>query len=929
MPLNNTIDEMDSKERLKQEVAARQQRLAEQRQQAQQIFTQQFGEYLDERMGKTQAQPVANEPVPPMRREVQPPVSAPQPGVAEDVPVWENDWRRDPWPNNTPPMPYGDTAHADNFQGVYGDQIPSSQRNGTSDISPLGYADKAHGEDFKSVYPEVDDEFDDSDLDWSQTALASELAPEPEPEEEYVEPVHTPIEVRSEEERSKLQQDLQNLSANTKVGPDYTPIQPNPPFPEKKGTDYSEYFSKLERDHNLPYGYLNRLAEIESGGRPDAANPNSSARGMFQFMPKTAAQYGLKDANNPVEAGSAAARLAQDNANTLRQLIGREPTAEELYLAHQQGATGAAALINNPDARAIDVVKPSHITGNGGNEFMTSREFMQKWAGKYGGYNENPYNLPPDNRLRDEHGNPLPENNEGRGPDPVQQATNAGMPEATSRFMASGNIPWDGNGRATIDSANMGLDFSTGFIHKDRSTSDLGALFQGLLTGGIAALIAKAAGGDPESVRTAFYLAGTNRFGDAINQRARYENLEAMKKQGYTPQSIEDWIQTGEKDKLEKFKIEDWKEWPGDPTIMYRNLPNGKTDLMKVPPKYTAREVKRGFKTYQRMMDPQGNWRMVPGKDANGNDIMVPYEVEIDNGERAYQEWLYRYGPNKQTSTGGSSTTKNSTFLTPDKKIIQARWDPVSKTYRDPLNFAQPANIPQGSTEIDQTNIKDYLKTESENAAADASLQGGVAEVSLATQPLRNADGAYIYEAPEQSNMALTAAAKGNWALLGGGRGKLPMLENVLTSGNDEQSRKLRSAVNAAINVQGIVRNKAIAVAKAAGASGINTMAEFRLFTESFPPVDFNSYENMVHSVEHLEKYFEKYAEIYKKKILSSPEVMKGKEGGLEFSVRDGDYASAYAADGSARQREFSEEEAANSQTFTSSNGISFKVVKP
>ena len=78
---------------------------------------------------------------------------------------------------------------------------------------------------------------------------------------------------------------------------------------------------------------LSVIAQLESGGNPAAQNPNSSAGGLFQFIDSTAQQYGLTDKFDPYASADAGARLARDNAASLRRAIGREPTVGELYLA--------------------------------------------------------------------------------------------------------------------------------------------------------------------------------------------------------------------------------------------------------------------------------------------------------------------------------------------------------------------------------------------------------------------------------------------------------------------------------------------------------------------------------------------------------------------------------------------------------------------
>jgi hypothetical protein len=139
---------------------------------------------------------------------------------------------------------------------------------------------------------------------------------------------------------------------------------------------------------------LARIAQLESKGDANAINPESGAKGVFQFMPKTAAQYGLGDPGNVQASAEAAAKLLNDNRKTLRGILGREPSGADLYLAHQQGASGASALLANPDKTAIEVLTGVYgeagkaraaILQNGGTENMTAGQFTEMWQNRYDG----------------------------------------------------------------------------------------------------------------------------------------------------------------------------------------------------------------------------------------------------------------------------------------------------------------------------------------------------------------------------------------------------------------------------------------------------------------------------------------------------------------------------------------------------------------
>jgi hypothetical protein len=137
-----------------------------------------------------------------------------------------------------------------------------------------------------------------------------------------------------------------------------------------------------------PYGisgaYLARTQQIESGSNPNQTS-STGAMGPFQFVGSTARQYGLKDPFNYAASADAAARLAADNKASLTQSLGRPPTDAELYIAHQQGAGGAAKLLANPTARAGDLVGDKAIRVNGGDPDAPAAAFTSMWASKFNG----------------------------------------------------------------------------------------------------------------------------------------------------------------------------------------------------------------------------------------------------------------------------------------------------------------------------------------------------------------------------------------------------------------------------------------------------------------------------------------------------------------------------------------------------------------
>jgi hypothetical protein len=135
--------------------------------------------------------------------------------------------------------------------------------------------------------------------------------------------------------------------------------------------------------HNLNPADFARMAEIESRYDPNAYHPVSRAAGLFQFVPATAAQYGLKSVFNARANADAAAALWLDNERELRRKLERSPTPGEIYLAHQQGAGGAIALLTRPDELAVDVVGRDAVLLNGGRSDMTAKAFAAKWIDRF------------------------------------------------------------------------------------------------------------------------------------------------------------------------------------------------------------------------------------------------------------------------------------------------------------------------------------------------------------------------------------------------------------------------------------------------------------------------------------------------------------------------------------------------------------------
>lgn len=141
----------------------------------------------------------------------------------------------------------------------------------------------------------------------------------------------------------------------------------------------------------ISFDYLMKTAYRESALNPKAAAQTSSAVGLFQFIDSTwlqtvkedgpafglqaqaaqiertpNGQYFVRDPQaradilklreNPEIASTMAAAFSKKNADAIRGVLGRDPSAGELYIAHFLGANGAKRFLSlraaNPSASA-------------------------------------------------------------------------------------------------------------------------------------------------------------------------------------------------------------------------------------------------------------------------------------------------------------------------------------------------------------------------------------------------------------------------------------------------------------------------------------------------------------------------------------------------------------------------------------------------
>ena len=139
--------------------------------------------------------------------------------------------------------------------------------------------------------------------------------------------------------------------------------------------------------HSLPQELLQRIAGSESGGNANAANPKSSAKGIFQFTDSTWRSMGGREGEqfNPEINTELGAKYVRQNAEGLKNALGRNPTYGEVYASHFFGLQGAKDLLNmNPKTPMNQAVSSQVIKANPNLRGKTVGEVLGTLRSKMG-----------------------------------------------------------------------------------------------------------------------------------------------------------------------------------------------------------------------------------------------------------------------------------------------------------------------------------------------------------------------------------------------------------------------------------------------------------------------------------------------------------------------------------------------------------------
>lgn len=153
--------------------------------------------------------------------------------------------------------------------------------------------------------------------------------------------------------------------------------------------------TRAAKEEGVDPSFALAVAERESDGNPNA-KASRSIYGLFQMSGELRSKYGAGNSPDPYTQAQGWARFINDTKGQLTDRLGREPTNNELYLAHYFGEGRAARLIGGqvpPSAGVADVFTPNERrlnpefdkAGTVGNLMTGINADIEQRQNRYGG----------------------------------------------------------------------------------------------------------------------------------------------------------------------------------------------------------------------------------------------------------------------------------------------------------------------------------------------------------------------------------------------------------------------------------------------------------------------------------------------------------------------------------------------------------------
>ncbi|HDL7826234.1 TPA: phage DNA ejection protein [Yersinia enterocolitica] len=318
-----------------------------------------------------------------------------------------------------------------------------------------------------------------------------------------------------------------------------------------------------------------------------------------------------------------------------------------------------------------------------------------------------------------------------------------------------------------------------------------------------------------------------------------------------------------------------------NPETFTKWLKNNATDLDRagIDPQHVAQIYQQDPKGFGEFADHLGMSALGPEKyfdlqdKAAGRQIDRDKLAETERSNRA-GEGLQARGQNitlrgqdisaqnSQRSAGGSvpSSVREYEYvknLSPDE-----RKEFLKLTKGGKSSDLQSAQLSSGETVmIDPTPLgagstKFYKGYDADGKVITvpvSSLSTSIDSSGSATQGQMNSDIDLILKSNPRETGPLTGIT--------GSTGRPAITADVGSRISDPKTREIFNAAN---RIQGNMQNQGVAAARSMGASGINTVAEAKMYFQSMPQIDYSSRNSLIKSMENVKKYTDEHNSVNK-----------------------------------------------------------------
>jgi len=161
---------------------------------------------------------------------------------------------------------------------------------------------------------------------------------------------------------------------------------------------HKDFYDRLGQLPKTDYGkqpadydaYRKGIRGSESAYDDSAVNPTTNATGRYQFLPSTAKalipDLDLATLKNPDVQEKLMKLYTDKSVETLTPMLGRKPTAGELYMLHFLGHSGGPKVLQNLDAPITETIGEAERRANANflKPYKTGRDLLAGLNSKFG-----------------------------------------------------------------------------------------------------------------------------------------------------------------------------------------------------------------------------------------------------------------------------------------------------------------------------------------------------------------------------------------------------------------------------------------------------------------------------------------------------------------------------------------------------------------